>query len=64
MKSNTSHDRIEKEITLRAPVSRVWKAIVDAAEFGRWFGVKLDGAFAPGRPSPARSTRALPMRPH
>ncbi len=49
MTSDTSHDRIEKEIALRAPVSRVWKAIVDAAEFGRWFGVKLDGSFAPGK---------------
>jgi hypothetical protein len=33
---DTFHDRIEKEVTLRAPVSRVWKAITDAAEFGRW----------------------------
>jgi uncharacterized protein YndB with AHSA1/START domain len=49
MTSGTSHDRIAKEVTLRAPVSRVWKAIIDAEEFGRWFGVKLDGAFAPGK---------------
>jgi uncharacterized protein YndB with AHSA1/START domain len=43
-----SPDRIEKRVTLRAPVSRVWRAIADAQEFGRWFGVKLDGAFAAG----------------
>jgi len=49
MANDTSHDRIEKEVTLRAPVSRVWKAITDATEFGRWFGVTLDGAFAPGK---------------
>jgi uncharacterized protein YndB with AHSA1/START domain len=49
MANDASQDRIEKEITLRAPVSRVWKAIADATEFGRWFGVKLDGAFAPGQ---------------
>jgi uncharacterized protein YndB with AHSA1/START domain len=49
MASDMSHDRIEKEVTLRAPVSRVWKAISDATEFGRWFGVKLDGVFAPGK---------------
>jgi len=42
-------DRIEKVVTLRAPVSRVWRAITDATEFGRWFGVKLDGVFAPGK---------------
>jgi uncharacterized protein YndB with AHSA1/START domain len=44
-----SYDRIEKQLRLRAPVSRVWRAIADAKEFGRWFGVKLEGAFAPGK---------------
>jgi uncharacterized protein YndB with AHSA1/START domain len=41
-------DRIEKTILLRAPVSRVWRAVATAEEFGRWFGVQLSGAFAPG----------------
>src|SRR5262245_14151119 len=45
----TSSDRIEKRVTLRAPVSRVWRAIADAQEFGRWFGFTLEGPFAPGR---------------
>jgi uncharacterized protein YndB with AHSA1/START domain len=45
----TSTDRIEKRVTLRAPVSRVWRAIADAREFGRWFGFTLEGPFAPGR---------------
>lgn len=43
-----STDRIEKSIFLRAPRSRVWRAIADAREFGDWFGVKLEGTFAPG----------------
>jgi uncharacterized protein YndB with AHSA1/START domain len=43
------YDRIEKSVTLRAPVSRVWRAIVDAQEFGQWFGVKLQGEFAAGK---------------
>jgi uncharacterized protein YndB with AHSA1/START domain len=43
-----STDRIEKTIFLRAPRSRVWRAIATPEEFGAWFGVKLDGAFAPG----------------
>jgi uncharacterized protein YndB with AHSA1/START domain len=43
-----STDRIEKNIVLRAPRSRVWRAIAGAEEFGAWFGVKLEGAFAPG----------------
>ena len=41
-------DRIEKRVLLRAPRSRVWRAIADAREFGAWFGVKLEGEFAPG----------------
>jgi uncharacterized protein YndB with AHSA1/START domain len=45
----TSTDRIEKQVTLRAPVSRVWRAIADAQEFGRWFGFTLDGPFTPGK---------------
>ncbi|HEX7023028.1 MAG TPA: SRPBCC family protein [Trueperaceae bacterium] len=42
-------DRIEKQIELLAPRSRVWRAITNHEEFGAWFGVKLDGPFAPGR---------------
>ena len=41
-------DRIEKNVLLRAPRSRVWRALTDSKEFGSWFGMKLDGPFAPG----------------
>jgi uncharacterized protein YndB with AHSA1/START domain len=44
----TDTDRIEKKVVLRAPRSRVWRAIANAEEFGEWFGVKLEGAFAEG----------------
>jgi uncharacterized protein YndB with AHSA1/START domain len=37
----TVTDRIEKRVALRAPRSRVWRAITDADEFGTWFGVKF-----------------------
>jgi len=43
-----STDRIEKTIFLRAPRSRVWRAIAKAEEFGTWFGAKLESGFAPG----------------
>jgi uncharacterized protein YndB with AHSA1/START domain len=43
-----SSDRIEKEVVLRAPLDRVWRAISDADEFGRWFGVRFDGPFVAG----------------
>jgi uncharacterized protein YndB with AHSA1/START domain len=45
----SAQDRIEKRVTIRAPISRVWRAIADAREFGRWFGVQLHGEFAPGK---------------
>jgi uncharacterized protein YndB with AHSA1/START domain len=48
---STVSDCIEKKITLRAPVSRVWRAISDAREFGVWFGVELEGSFKPGERS-------------
>ena len=44
-------DRVEKIVELKAPVSRVWKALTDHEEFGKWFRVKLDGPFAPGQVS-------------
>ena len=45
-----STDRIEKEVLLRAPLERVWRAISDSSEFGRWFGVRFDGPFVEGAP--------------
>ena len=45
------NDRIEKRIELKAPVSRVWRALTDYREFGEWFRVKLDGPFVPGQVS-------------
>ena len=41
-------DRIEKEVLLHAPLDRVWRAVSDADEFGRWFGVRFDGPFVAG----------------
>ena len=49
-------DRIEKSIELKAPQSRVWKALTDHREFGTWFGVRLDGPFMPGQPSTGQLT--------
>ena len=49
-------DRIEKQIELRAPVSRVWRALSDYREFGEWFGVKLDGPFVVGQAARGRVT--------
>ena len=49
-------DRIQKRIELKAPVSRVWRALTDYREFGQWFRVKLDGPFAAGQISTGHIT--------
>ena len=43
-----STDRIERKILLRAPRSRVWRALTDSRQFGAWFGVTSTSTFAPG----------------
>ena len=42
-------NQIEKRIELKAPVSRVWRALTDYREFGEWFRVNLEGPFVPGK---------------
>lgn len=44
-----AHDRIVKSILLPAPRARVWEALGNSANFGKWFGMELDGPFAAGR---------------
>ncbi|MGQ0698127.1 MAG: SRPBCC family protein [Panacagrimonas sp.] len=47
---NPSIDRIERSILLKAPRSRVWRALSNAEQFGNWFGVALKGkVFAVGQ---------------
>ena len=43
------NNSIEKRIEIKAPVSRVWRALTDHREFGEWFRVKLEGPFVPGQ---------------
>ncbi|NUP97998.1 MAG: SRPBCC family protein [Planctomycetaceae bacterium] len=47
--STESDDRIERSVLIAAPRSRVWRALTQAEEFGRWFGAQLAGqSFRPG----------------
>jgi uncharacterized protein YndB with AHSA1/START domain len=48
--------QIEKRIELKAPISRVWRAITDYREFGQWFRVQLDGPFLAGQVSRGQIT--------
>lgn len=55
--ATTSTDRIEKQVVLKAPRARVWRALADAREFGSWFGVRMEGGgFAPGEVTRGRIT--------
>src|SRR5687767_11453761 len=45
--THSSTDRIEKQVTLEAPRSRVWRAITDVEQFNKWFGVSLATPFTP-----------------
>ena len=49
MMNTTETDRIEKRVTLKAPRACVWRAILNAEEFGQWFRVKLEGPFVEGK---------------
>ena len=49
-------DRIEMRIELKAPVSRVWRALTDHREFGAWFRVALEGPFVAGQQVRGRIT--------
>jgi uncharacterized protein YndB with AHSA1/START domain len=46
--TTTSTDRIEKQVILDAPRSRVWRALTDVSQFNAWFGVSLTAPFTPG----------------
>src|SRR5262245_10795654 len=52
----TSTDRIEKQLLIRAPRAKVWRALADAQAFGEWFRMKLDGPFVEGKTVNARVT--------
>ena len=48
--------RIDKQLVLRAPIARVWRALTDAGEFGTWFQVKFEGPFEVGKSVRGRVT--------
>jgi uncharacterized protein YndB with AHSA1/START domain len=48
MTTTSVTDRIEKTVIIKAPRSRVWRAISDVRQFGKWFQVTLDGEFTAG----------------
>jgi uncharacterized protein YndB with AHSA1/START domain len=41
-------DRLRKSAIIRAPRNQVWRILADSDEFSEWFGVTVEGSFAPG----------------
>src|ERR1700675_1739316 len=56
MKLPIEQDRIEKQIELKAPLARVWRALTDYREFSKWFQVNLEAPFVPGQTSRGQIT--------
>ncbi|MEO8439709.1 MAG: SRPBCC family protein [Spartobacteria bacterium] len=56
MKMHIDQDRIEKQIELKAPLTKVWRALTDYREFSEWFGVDLKGPFVPGETTAGQIT--------
>jgi uncharacterized protein YndB with AHSA1/START domain len=54
--TETSTDRIEKDIVVHAPRTKVWRAITDFREFGKWFLADMQDPFVPGSLSKGRIT--------
>ena len=49
-------DGIQTEITVNAPIERVWDALTDYRQFGAWFRLALTGPFALGAVTEGRKT--------
>lgn len=49
-------NQIVKTKRLKAPISRVWRALTDHKEFGEWFGVNFESAFKPGKETAGQLT--------
>ena len=47
---------IERQIEIKAPLEKVWKALTDSKLFGQWFKVELHSAFEAGKTTKGRNT--------
>ncbi len=56
MKLHDETDRIEKQMELKAPRTRVWRALTDHREFSEWFGVNLESPFIAGKTTAGQIT--------
>ena len=51
-----SENMIEKQIEIKAPITKVWNALTDSQLFGQWFKANVQTPFASGKISTAINT--------
>lgn len=47
---------IERQIDIKAPVEKVWKALTDSKQFGQWFSANMQSEFVAGKTTKAMNT--------
>ncbi|MEK6553933.1 MAG: SRPBCC family protein [Bdellovibrionota bacterium] len=52
----TNDNSIERQIEIKAPVAKVWKALTDSQQFGQWFKAKCESEFVAGKTTKAKNT--------
>lgn len=50
------NNSIEREIEIKAPQEKAWKALTDSKLFGKWFSVDLHSEFVAGKTTKGRNT--------
>ena len=51
-----TENSIERQIEIKAPVAKVWKALTDSRQFGQWFKVDLHSEFVAGKTTKGKNT--------
>ncbi|RYZ90283.1 MAG: vanillate O-demethylase oxidoreductase VanB [Proteobacteria bacterium] len=49
-------NRIDRQIEIKANVSKVWKALTDHKQFGEWFHCRIDAPFKVGETTTGKHT--------
>jgi uncharacterized protein YndB with AHSA1/START domain len=47
--TESSTDRITRQLEIAAPVANVWRALTDSTRFAAWFRIEFDGPFVVGQ---------------
>ena len=54
--TNLENDIIERQIEIKAPLEKVWKALTDSKLFGQWFKADFQSAFVAGKTTLGKNT--------